>query len=235
MNFIMAAHPRNPGTNRWPLFQEAFGDNFENKVVLDFGGSGGNLLYNSNGAIKESNYICIDPWEDAINEGKQEFPEAEFIYYDRFSWMYNHVGNKEINLPVIERKVDYIAAYSVFSHTDFDEFATTLKWMKSLNPEKIVVSFLDADSVKLKNYFEDKRYKAYGSTLTMPLNTHNVYYYMNNSKIIANEKVCPMIPCRHFIALYNIPWLYQELAKEGIEAKGPYYFSGRSVPFLIIE
>lgn len=231
----MKAHPRNNSTNRWPAFQEAFGGNFQDKVILDFGGSRGNLLHFSQGGIQEKDYISIDPVMEGIEMGREEFPEAEFIYYDRWSWMYNHHGNQEINLPTITRKIDYIASFSVFSHTDFDEFVTTLKWMQTLNPEKMVISFLDADSESTKRFFENKRKQAYGSTLEMPLNQHNLYYYLNNNRIIANEKVCPKIPCGHFIALYNIPWLVSELSKEGINAKAPFYFSGTTVPFLIIE
>jgi len=230
-----SAHPRNQSTNRWPQFQEAFGNNFENKVVLDFGGSAGNLLYNSQGAIQESNYISVDPVRLAIQEGQREFPEATFIHYDRYNWMYNHWGNEGINLPTIDRKIDYITAYSVFSHTDFDELVVTLKWMKSLNPEKIVISFLDADSPDIKEYFERKRRQHYGSALEMPLNTHNVYYYIDNRRIISNVKVCPKIDCTHFLALYNIPWLLEELSKEGINASAPHYFAGRKIPFMFVE
>ena len=231
----MKAHPRNNTTNRFPRFKEALNGNFKDKVILDFGGSRGNLLYFSNGEIQPENYISIDPVMEGIEMGREEFPAAEFIYYDRWSWMYNHHGNKEINLPDITRKIDYIVAYSVFSHTDFNELVTTLKWMKSLNPEKMVISFLDANSKHIKDYFEDRRFRSYGSTLEMPLNKYNVYYYLDNDQIIADQKECPMIPCKHFIALYNIPWLIDELNNEGIQIQAPAYFSKSTIPFMIIE
>ena len=68
-------HPRNETTNRYPLFHEIFGNTNES-TVLDFGGSSGNLLYFSEGNIKEENYTCIDIVENAIMQGKAEFSNA---------------------------------------------------------------------------------------------------------------------------------------------------------------
>ena len=72
----MKAHPRNNTTNRFPRFKEALNGNFKDKVILDFGGSRGNLLYFSNGEIQPENYISIDPVMEGIEMGREEFPDA---------------------------------------------------------------------------------------------------------------------------------------------------------------
>jgi len=45
-------HPRNESTNRFNLFEKFAGD-YKNKKILDYGGNRGNLLYFSQGKIKE--------------------------------------------------------------------------------------------------------------------------------------------------------------------------------------
>jgi hypothetical protein len=55
---------------------------WEQATVLDFGGNRGNALMA--GRIKASNYWCIDVSWDAIDRGRRDYPEAHWIFYDRY-------------------------------------------------------------------------------------------------------------------------------------------------------
>ena len=77
-----------------------------NKKILDYGGNRGNLLYFSQSKILQQNYTCIDVEEDAIALGKQEFPDATSIHYNKFSLMYNN-GNLNEPFPVFTDEFEF--------------------------------------------------------------------------------------------------------------------------------
>ena len=63
---------------------------FNNKKVLDFGGNFGtldmgfgNLLEHNN--ILPENYTCVDIDKQAMDKGRQKYPNAEWIYYNRYN------------------------------------------------------------------------------------------------------------------------------------------------------
>ena len=125
-------HLRYETKHTFSLFEKFAGD-YKNKKILDYGGNRGNLLYFSQGKIKEENYTCIDVEKDAIRQGKIEFSNANFIHYNRFSPMYNE-GNIDEPFPILEEKFDICFAYSVFTHTDFFTFKTTIcKFWNKIN------------------------------------------------------------------------------------------------------
>jgi len=231
-------HPRTDFTNRFPLFQEAFKDvNFNN--VLDFGGNRGNLLYFSEGKIKESNYTCIDVSIESIKSGWKEFPLSDFLYYDRYNWAYNHNGKKEITLFDPKKhfkRYDVIWAWSVFSHTDYNELVETLSWMIDLSPKRIVVSFL-SDDLKIKKFFFDKRVVQYGDCVNFLDCTENILILTNNDSIYKNIKTFPIpMNVSEMVTFYDINFLMSELKKEfcGISIKLEFY-KNSSVPCLRID
>lgn len=231
----MSIHPRTVETNRYPIFKEIFG-NTEDATVLDFGGSSGNLLYFSEGNIKEENYTCIDIVETAIMQGKAEFSNAKFIHNNRYNWMYNHSGNKDLIFPTVNKNQDYIWAYSVFSHTDLDEFIQTIKWFTTFNFKKIAVSFLTFNEMLAWAY--NKRYNEYGKCLDIKkyLNTtqHNIMYLFDNNKVIFDKSTLDNINYKYLLTFYNTNWLIERLALEGLNINIVYPGNGY-VPFLYME
>jgi len=87
------------------------------KDVLDFGGNIGNILQDPNATIETERYWCIDVVTDAIEMGRKSYPEAHWLFYNRYCFFFNPDGIPHLKLPDIEQRFDYIVAYSVFSNT----------------------------------------------------------------------------------------------------------------------
>jgi hypothetical protein len=101
---------------------------WENAKVLDFGGNRGITL--TSGRIRESNYWCVDVSLDAIDQGRHDYPDAHWIFYNRYNFQFNPTGVVGLPIPLQGRSFDYILAYSVFTHTskaDMIEFVGALR------------------------------------------------------------------------------------------------------------
>ena len=178
-------YPRNASTDNFKIFDK-LAEDCTDKKILDYGGNRGNLLYFSQGKIKEENYTCIDVDKEAIESGKNEFLNANFIHYNRFSPMYNE-GNIDEPFPILEEKFDICFAYSVFTHTDFLTFETTIKYLQGIC-KKLIISFVSNENVGVKTWVSNKRQADFGSCLNLDVNA-NYFYLINNDKIYIEQKV----------------------------------------------
>jgi SAM-dependent methyltransferase len=105
-------------TGQFTYFAQQLGDaNWRGKNVLDFGGNIGNILRDPNSTIDRARYWCIDVVRESIEKGKAEFPEAHWIFYDRYCFFFNPFGVERLDLPPLAKEFDYIVAYSVFTNT----------------------------------------------------------------------------------------------------------------------
>ena len=172
--------------------------NWENLKILDFGGSKGNLLRSSKGKILPTNYTSVDVDIEAIELGKKDYPEANWIHLDLYSPMYNPAGNAKIELP---KKYDIVFAYSVFTHTSFEYFIETIDILKTyLNSNgKIYISMISQANKKLLNIFKNKRISQYGSCDNFIDNDNDSYFYLVDNRV--KEEV-PFI-CRNLLTFYN--------------------------------
>jgi 2-polyprenyl-3-methyl-5-hydroxy-6-metoxy-1,4-benzoquinol methylase len=91
------------------------------KRVLDFGGNKGNLLLDPACTIRHPNYYCLDIIRDAIEEGRKTFPQANWFHYDRYNCSFNPEGVVDQPVPDLGVAFDFILAYSVFTHTSWEE------------------------------------------------------------------------------------------------------------------
>jgi len=91
------------------------------KRVLDFGGNKGNLLLDPACTISHRNYYCLDIIRDAIEEGRKTFPQANWFHYDRYNCSFNPEGVVDLPVPDLGVEFDFILAYSVFTHTTWEE------------------------------------------------------------------------------------------------------------------
>src|ERR1051325_10351059 len=91
------------------------------KRVLDFGGNKGNLLLDPACTIRHQDYYCLDVIGEAIEEGRIRFPDARFVHYDRYNCSFNPDGVRDLPIPDLGVRFDFILAYSVFTHTTFEE------------------------------------------------------------------------------------------------------------------
>jgi SAM-dependent methyltransferase len=125
---------------------------WEQATVLDFGGNRGNALMA--GRIKESNYWCIDVSWDAIERGQRDYPEAHWIFYDRYNFEFNPTGTPDLPVPDLGRKFDYVLAYSVFSHTHEAEMIELVKDLRRLVADngRLAFTFVDPHHVLPGDY-----------------------------------------------------------------------------------
>ena len=170
--------------------------NLQNLSILDWGGSKGNLIRSSNGKILPTNYTSVDVDLEAITLGKKDYPEADWIYLDLYSPMYNPAGNEDIQLP---KKYDIIFSFSIFSHTSFEYFIETIDTLKTyLTPNgKIYVSMVSQENVLTLKHFKNKRVKKYGSCDDFINN--DSYFYLVDNKV---EKEVPL-KCEFLLTVYS--------------------------------
>jgi SAM-dependent methyltransferase len=91
------------------------------QAVLDFGGNAGNLLRDSDGAIRPEDYYCLDVLKEAIDVGREKFPLAHWVHYNRYNCSFNPEGSADAPIPDMGREFQMILAYSVFTHTTREE------------------------------------------------------------------------------------------------------------------
>ncbi len=62
-----------------------------------------------------------------LNAGKQVYPRAHWIFYNRYNFCFNPTGIRNLALPFGDEEFDHILAYSVFTHTSRAEMNNILK------------------------------------------------------------------------------------------------------------
>jgi SAM-dependent methyltransferase len=115
------------------------------KDVLDFGGNTGNILRDPNSTIDASRYWCIDIDEQALEKGRRAYPEAHWLFYDRYCFFFNARGVPRLKLPEIEQRFDYIVAYSVFTNTTVTDMLDLVGQLQRLLKEdgRLAFTFID--------------------------------------------------------------------------------------------
>jgi SAM-dependent methyltransferase len=101
------------------------------KSVFDFGGNRGNLLRDPSCSIRQQDYYCLDVIRDAIEEGRETFPDAHWIHYDRYNRSFNPEGVVDLPVPDLGLRFDFILAYSVFTHTTLEEMKELVAQLES--------------------------------------------------------------------------------------------------------
>lgn len=221
-------HPREAGTNRFPIFKE-LNPNFDGDSLLDFGGNRGNLLHFSNGVIPEERYTSVDVSHGSLQLGQNEFKKGNFVWWDRYNEMYNHAGKPNEPLPVMEQH-DYIWAYSVFSHMIYEDILEALLWMKTIKPKKVLTSYLcndgDENSKKIMEYFYQRRINKYNTSIDFRGNRDDHFYLTDNNYGVFSGET--------FIAVYKTNCIISKLKENGIIAK-KVNSSNTPIPFLEIS
>ena len=170
---------------------------FENKKVLDYGGSFGNLIISSNGKIKEENYTCLDVDNVALEMGRKRFPHSTWLYHNRYNPMYNFQGNDTFSHQL--ETYDIIFAYSVFTHTSYEEFIWTIEKLKQyLNPNgSIFVTVCLQQDTRLLEWYRSRRIDEFGNQDNYELNDSYICITDNiQSEIIPNN-------CNRLLTFYD--------------------------------
>lgn len=115
------------------------------KRILDFGGNCGSLLRDSCANIDHDKYWCIDVSRDAILQGKERFPNAHWIFYDRHNVQFNPKGIRALRIPDLGEQFDFILAYSVFTHTSKAEMIDMVGQLRAFLSDRGVLAFTFLD------------------------------------------------------------------------------------------
>jgi len=119
-------------TGQFTYFSQQLGErDWRDKNVLDFGGNIGNMLRDPNCTIDEERYWCLDVVRESIERGKEVFPKSHWIHYDRYAFFFNPHGARQLQLPEIETRFDYIVAYSVFTNTSRSDMLDLVKQLEA--------------------------------------------------------------------------------------------------------
>jgi SAM-dependent methyltransferase len=115
------------------------------KLVLDFGGNRGNILFDAACKIQPRDYYCVDVIKDAIDYGRRMFPEAHWAHYDRYNCSFNPEGVADLAIPDFGAGFDIILAYSVFTHTTLEEMHDLVGQLhaKLVPGGKLAFTFID--------------------------------------------------------------------------------------------
>lgn len=144
------------------------------KNVLDFGGNIGNILRDPNCTIEHDRYWCLDVVEESIGRGQAAFPEAHWIFYDRYCFFFNPLGTSMLKLPPIAESFDYIVAYSVFTNTSQTDMLDLVSQLENRLTEGGTLAFT----------FIDPNYKSWPDTYR----GNNLVWRLEREIFLENEK-----------------------------------------------
>lgn len=129
--------------------------------VLDFGGNAGNILMHPASTIEPSKYWSLDVSQDAIKLGRQDFPEAHWLFYNRYNFSFNPDGIRNLPLPFRQERFDLILAYSVFTHIALREMKPLVEdLVELLQPGgRLAFSFIDHNYYSWPGEYEGNNFQ----------------------------------------------------------------------------
>ncbi len=187
---------------------------FSGKRVLDWGCNHSNFLRYSND-INHEKYVGVDLSSELIQKCQNTYPDADFRYYQHFNWQYNH-SLKEGSWPLIESDFfDYIFCFSVYTHTDFQELASSIGLLKKhLKPGgKLLITYYDINNQQAFKFINRYRDNIYPRHLWEFLQDCKFGYLFNSgvSQAIEESFSFNKIPCSSFFSFYRTNFLAKEL------------------------
>lgn len=133
-------------TGQFTYFSLQLGErDWRGKYVLDFGGNIGNMLRDPNSTIDEKRYCCLDVVQDSVEAGRDAFPQAHWIFYDRYCFFFNAHGIPQLKLPELSQSFDYIVAYSVFTNTSRSDMLDLVEQLRAHLSEGGALAFTFID------------------------------------------------------------------------------------------
>ena len=189
---------------------KTFNPDIDNGLLLDYGCNYGTFLESSNGAFNQTQYTGIDVDAQAVNHGRQMFPDAQFIHYNGYNAMYNPSGENKSQLT-FNSKFQNVISYSVLTHTSITDMMETIEWLYGLTKPggTLMLTFLNVDDPTTNNFFTQKRISRYGSC--DPITT-DTYTYLINNKLSKNIQ-----PASHVLLFFKIEYLKECLSKYDVE------------------
>lgn len=122
------------------------GPAWKGRKVLDFGGNIGTFLVGAGDRVDHDDYWCIDLNREVIDRGRQAYPRAHFVHYDRYSSQYNPHGTRYLPIPNCGLEFDIIVAFSVFTHMHQSEMFELVEQLRSMLSSAGVLAFTFTDA-----------------------------------------------------------------------------------------
>ena len=192
--------------NLYEIFNHNTTIDWKNSKILDFGCNTGNFLISAQDYIKLENYTGIDLNLNSIKMAKKKFPEANFIFYDKWHMSYNHTGTKDLKASdILEEKYDVILAYSVFTHctvSETQDIFNDLLGLLNSNGQILFTIWSDKDFHGFYNWI-------YTNNNIPKLNVddieyENVVYWVDYDNIIIDKDDVDINECSGFCVFYKL-------------------------------
>ncbi len=133
-------------TGQFSYFAQEIGNwDWRGRRVLDFGGNVGNILRDPRSTIDPKNYWCLDVVPEAVEAGRERYPDAHWYFYDRRCFYFNPNGKERLPVPDFGTRFDYIVAYSVFPNTSRRDMVELVDQLRNLLVPGGVLAFTFID------------------------------------------------------------------------------------------
>lgn len=232
---------RFPRSERLSFLQHCLDHNdVKGLKILDYGGNAGNLLLDGleTGEIVQSDYTCLDVDKLVLDQAREEHPEAEWVYYDRFNQHYNPTGQKRIPFPFEDNTFDVAFVYSVHTHCSYEDFVFDLKELRRV-AKKVFTSYIDPQMAK---YIAMKRTFDYGEIHPDwqygKLKEITSYKYFIDADTTTTNSDEIKNNCDFLITVYDTEWLlkqHPEITKVIPTMDMVNDIHGVTQPFLVID
>jgi SAM-dependent methyltransferase len=95
--------------------------------------------------IVHRKYWSLDVSRDAVSLGREDFPEAHWVFYNRYNFSFNPEGIRDLPLPFKHERFNLILAYSVFTHIGLKEMKPLVEHLRDLLAPggRLAFSFID--------------------------------------------------------------------------------------------
>lgn len=179
--------------------------------ILDFGSNCGNLLKSCNGNILECQYTGIDVDLHSVEDGKANFSNAKWVWYNRYNPVYNKSG-KDV-LPELNETYELIVSYSVFSHTTVDDMLILVDYLYNQLSigGTLLFTYCNVENEQCVEWFRARR-------IDCDVVPKQNYVYLVNNKITntVSDK-----DCINFVTFYKEEYLLDVLKKYKPESLTP--------------
>ncbi len=148
--------------DQFTYFSEQIGErDWRGKSVLDFGGNIGNILRDPNSTIEPERYWCLDIDRESLEVGRASWPDAHWVHYDRHCFFFNPSGVRNLPLPDLGQKFDYIVAYSVFPNTSRTDMLELVPQLERILADggTLAFTFIDAKHVPWPAEFDGDNFE----------------------------------------------------------------------------
>jgi hypothetical protein len=186
--------------------------------VLDFGCNHANFLNEK----FTGEYIGLDIDSRIIKNNKKTYPQHQWIHYNKYNYQYNCEYSTTDDWPDIPTGIETAVAFSVFTHTTFDEFSYTTNKLKShIAPGGDILatffSSINRDSIYKILSHRQEYFSGHENYIVEKISNKDVVYLCVNTVsnqilIFDNIKDLPKFSNHmYFLTFYNDEWLSTKL------------------------